>query len=685
LLPAAIAFLIVGAAGLTALLGWATWKRMHPDAGTADDYTSAGGAPALQRPRTPEELTRLSSPIDSWKLDQTPPVLRALAGGGDPTRLPPEVLAVLGDDHIRHAGLIRALAFSPDGQRLATASADRTAGIWNAATGRLERMLAGHAKAVTDVDFSPDGSRLATSSDDGTVKVWAAGSGSLLQTYVANTGGLLGVSYSRDGRRLLARPAGGGLIVLDAVSASKPPSRIKGDVFSLDGERFFALRGTLKRELTDAVTGERIPSLPGATRYGLNREGTRAVVGGERGEVRVFDLAAGKAVLNLQQGEGQANATFSPDGSYLASWGNDATVTLWDAAGKPVRNLAVPAGGASAVAFSGDGTTLAAAGRQDGIVRVWDVATGKERFPRTGPQGELLAVAVSPDGQTLAAAGTGQTVRLWDLGAGRTVDGTPPVRSLAGHRGMVVALAFSPSGRLLASSSTDKNVILWDVAAGDKVRTLQGSEIRGGPVAFTADGQQLAVGGAEGSLTFFDVNTGKTKAVAPLHTGAIRAVAFSPDGRYYATGGGDKVVYLCEMASGRKVSVFGGANGAITGVAFTPDSRTLAAGSDDGLLRLWDVASGEKTTLDNSGGPVAAVAIRPTGDLIATGSADGTVRLWQRKGGALAWSCGPGPFGRQVNRVAFTPEGRYLATANGNGTVTILRVPTTLAGAGAPK
>jgi WD40 repeat protein len=116
---------------------------------------------------------------------------------------------------------------------------------------------------------------------------------------------------------------------------------------------------------------------------------------------------------------------------------------------------------------------------------------------------------------------------------------------------------------------------------------------------------------------------------------------------------------------------------AVNDVAFSADGRTLAAVSDapDAAVRLWDLDTGQETTWEGHTGHVTGLTFSPSAPLVATCGEDGTVRLWQRTAdGPRVRTIGPGPFGGPVRSVAFTPDGRYLATANGNGMVYLLRV-----------
>ena len=125
----------------------------------------------------------------------------------------------------------------------------------------------------------------------------------------------------------------------------------------------------------------------------------------------------------------------------------------------PARHLTGDPGRATSVAFSPNGTTLAA-GNADGTVRLWDMATGRQiGRPLTGPADPVTSVTFSPDGTTLASASPDHTVRLWDLATSRPV-GAP----LTGHTGQVTSVAFSPDGKTLAAGSADHTVRLWDVA-----------------------------------------------------------------------------------------------------------------------------------------------------------------------------------------------------------------------------
>ncbi|WP_327009741.1 AAA family ATPase [Dactylosporangium sp. NBC_01737] len=446
-------------------------------------------------------------------------------------------------------------------------------------------------------------------------------------------------------------------------------------------------------------------------------DGRLLATGDGDGTVRLWDPATGKPVgapLTGHTGSVLAVA-FSPDGRLLATGdggdiGVDGTVRLWDpATGKPVgAPLTGHTGSVYAVAFSPDGRLLAT-GADDKTVRLWDPATGKPvGAPLTGHTGSVRAVAFSPDGRLLATGDGGDigvdgTVRLWDPATGKPV-GTP----LTGHTGSVRAVAFSPDGRLLATGDggdggdgfdvdrVDGTVRLWDPATGKPVGAPVTDHTRSVlAVAFSPDGRLLATGDGDdgGMVRLWDPATGKpVGAPVTSHTGSVLAVAFSPDGRLLATGDGDGTVRLWDRATGKPVGPpVTGHTGSVWAVAFSPDGRLLATGDGgdgfdvdrvDGTVRLWDPATGKPVGAPLTGhtGPVYAVAFSPDGRLLATGdggfggtdfggdSVDGTVRLWDPATGKPVGTPLTGHT-RSVRAVAFSPDGRLLATGADDKTV----------------
>jgi hypothetical protein len=218
------------------------------------------------------------------------------------------------------------VAFSPDSTRLATASLNRTARLWDAHTGQLLRVLKGHRGEVTSVAFSPDGTRLATASDDRTARLWDARTGDQLLELKGHTGGVHGVAFSPDGTRLATASQDRTARLWDARTGT-PLLELKGHTlavsgvaFSPDGTRLATAGGGTAR-LWDARADNSLRELRGhtdvVTSVAFSADGTCLTTRSSDGKVIVWDVATGKRVPEAKPTDGRDRRR-SPDGRWAA-------------------------------------------------------------------------------------------------------------------------------------------------------------------------------------------------------------------------------------------------------------------------------------------------------------------------------------------------------------------------------
>lgn len=595
---------------------------------------------------------------------------------------------------------VRGVAVSPDGAVLATVAEDHTVKLWRVADRRLVHTLTGHAGVVRSVAFTPDGRFVASGGEifredkSTSVKLWRVADGALIAELDAprTSGNANAVAVSPDGR-LVATGHEGGQVHLFRVgdgvlvgTLTGHTDQVLGLALSPDGGVLASASADRTVRVWRVADGALLRILPGhaaaVTAVAFAPDGATLASGSADRTVRLWRAATFAPIRTLNHTEAVTTVGFSADSQTVASGGGLAGIRLWQAATGALR-LTIPGTGKHAVqSLTFVGSAGLTAGGLDGHVRSYRVADGTLSATFGDHVAGVRAVAFSADGTLLASAGDDTTAKLW-----RASDGAL-LRTLDGHRDRVNAVAFSPDGGLIATAagansadgdSPDTTVNIWRTGDGTLVRSLSGHIGGSTGVAFSADGQTVISAGLDLTLRFWRVADGAL--VREVTDGIPHGVlAISPDRTVVATlGFKNRAINLYSTVDGSLVRVASAAR-LVNALAFSGDGSLLAAGEDglEGNVELFRVADAAlvRTLAGDPNGSVQGVAFAPDGDALASSSGFSRVlRLWDPATGELRASfdreTGAGPVA--LLPVAFTVGGR-LGYGRGDATVVVAAV-----------
>ncbi|RKK99148.1 Vegetative incompatibility protein HET-E-1, partial [Fusarium oxysporum] len=501
-----------------------------------------------------------------------------------------------------HSEWVDSVVFSHDSKKVASASNDETIRIWDAETGKYERVLEGHSWSVSSVVFSHDSKKVASASNDETIRIWDAETGKCER-------------------------------VLEGHS-----SKINSVVFSHDSKKLASASNDKTIRIWNAETGKCKQTLEGHSEWVnsvvFSHDSKKLASGSKDKTIRIWDAETGecKQVLEGHSDE-VSSVVFSHDSKNVVSGSWDKTVWVWDTeTGKCERVLEGHKQSVNSVVFSHDSKKVASASN-DETIRIWDAETGKYERVLEGHSWSVSSVVFSHDSKKVASGSWDKTIRIWDAETGKS------------------------------SASRDKTIRIWNAETGKCERVLKGHGWIVNSVVFSHDSKKLASASHDKTIRIWNAETGKCERVLKGHSWMVNLAVFSYDSKKLASGSKDKTIRIWDAETGECKQVLEGHSDEVHSVVFSCDSKKVASGSYDNTIRIWDAETGDcKRVLEGHTNWVKSVVFSHDSKKVASGSSDNTIRFWNAETGQCEDVV---PLDRHVNVLSFTPDDRGIVTNHG--------------------
>lgn len=353
---------------------------------------------------------------------------------------------------------------------------------------------------------------------------------------------------------------------------------------------------------------------------------------------------------------------FSPDGQWLVTGEEIGVLRVWQVAtGRQLAVYQAHGSWISSIHFSPDGQQFATSS-YDQTIRLWQLDLN-DRYPVfQGHRNWVRTILWSADGQHLISGSDDFTIRIWDRQTGTCL------RTLEGHANLVRSLALQPEGKLLASGSDDRTVKLWNIETGECIKTLNAHAGMVGLVTFSSEGRTLISVSRDQTIKFWDVQMGDCTQTIEIALGSPFSIAINLQKTIIATGSFEGTLKLWDLETGRCLQALHCHIGSVLTTVFDPSGRVCATGGDDQTIKLWHTGTGRNLrTLQGYRDGVQSIALLPDRNQLVSGHFDSTVRLWDQATGQCIQTL-QGHQGR-IWSVAYHAKKNLIASSSSDRTI----------------
>ncbi len=568
----------------------------------------------------------------------------------------------------QHSNKVNSVIWNPDGNKVATASDDNTAIIWDANSGDILHILKGHTNKIVSLDWSPDGKNIVTASTDNTAKIWDSNTGELIHTLIGHSNIINCVDWNPISNKIATASLDHTAIVWDASTGAllytleEHTNFIYFLQWSHDGSKLATASWDHTAKIWDSNSGSQLQTLVGHSHAVISVDWSpndkKLATASWDNTAKIWDVNSGTSLYSLARHNDRLNhLKWNENGSQIVTTGDDNTARVWNAtSGKLLLTLYKHTEKVNYVDWSLDGSQIATASSDYSAI-IWDSYSGNPTFTLGGHTAPVSCAQWSPDGNLIATASDDNLAIIWDAHSGA------PFHFLNKHTKSVSHVSWSPDGTKVATASWDKKVIIWNANTGTILHKLGDHLDNVKTVNWSPDGTKIVTASSDNTAKVWETKTGMLLNSFYLHSNAIRSANWSPDGNKVATASWDNTAKIWDVNSGDLIHSLNKHTESVNYISWSPDGNKVATASWDNTAKIWDVNSGDLIhSLNKHTESVNYISWSPDGNKVATASNDSIGIIWDVISGVQIHELS-GHNG-SLTYISWSPDGSKLATAS---------------------